>query len=94
MWTISEGTNGSTKEENAKIIKSKLEALKDVIPGLLNINVGIDLNNIESNFDVVLISDFENEKALSDYQVHPAHKEAGKFIKTVATNRSCVDYLI
>ena len=90
MWTLKQ----ENKHANAQIIKEKLEALQGEIDGLLKVEVGIDLGSIEGNYDVVLISDFDDENALNAYQVHPLHKEAGAFIKSVATGRACVDYII
>lgn len=90
MWTLKD----ESKSKNAEIIKEQLEALQGEIEGLIKVEVGIDLSSIESNFDVVLISDFDDEAALNAYQIHPLHKEAGAFIKTVATGRSCVDYML
>ena len=90
MWTLKD----ENKVASAQTIKEKLEALQGQVPGLVNVEVGIDLGSIETNYDVVLISDFDNEEALSAYQIHPLHKEAGAFIKSVATGRSCVDYIV
>lgn len=94
MWTINDQINGNSKLESSLIIKEKLEALQGQVDGLIDVKVGIDVNQIESNYDVVLISDFTDEDALAAYQIHPLHKEAGAFIKSVASSRSCVDYML
>ena len=44
------------------------------------------------NFDIVLISEFENFNDLSIYQEHPAHKEAGSFIRKVTKDRAAIDF--
>ncbi len=67
MWTLKD----ENKSASAQTIKEKLEALQGQVPGLVNVEVGIDLGSIESNYDVVLISDFDNEEALSAYQNTP-----------------------
>ena len=45
-----------------------------------------------SNRDVALISTFETVEALATYQTHPAHVEAGKYVRSVTCNRACMDY--
>lgn len=91
FWNLKE----ENKSETALKIKTDLEALKGKIPGLLHIEVGINIPEApQDNWDVVLNSDFENIEALNAYQVHPLHKEVAGFIGNVRTNRSCVDYEI
>lgn len=72
-------------------VKSLLEPIQTLVPGALEIKViceGLDTGNR----DVALLSNFESEEALSVYQNHPAHIEAGKYIKSVTCNRACMDY--
>lgn len=83
------------KAEHAQKIQSMLEHLVGKVPGLLRLEVGINLPEAPSdNWDVVLNSDFESMEALDAYQVHPLHKEAAAFIMTVRNQRVCVDYFV
>ncbi len=83
------------KAENAQKIKADLENLAGKIPGLLKVEVGINHPDTPAgNWDVILSCDLESIDALNAYQVHPLHKEAGKFIGSVRTDRACVDYEI
>jgi hypothetical protein len=83
------------KTEHAQKIQSMLQNLVGQVPGLLRLEVGINLKEApDDNWDVVLNSDFESMAALDAYQVHSLHKEAAAFIITVRTNRVCVDYLV
>lgn len=45
-----------------------------------------------SNREIALIGTYENVEALKAYQVHPAHVEAGKFVRSVTCERACLDY--
>jgi hypothetical protein len=92
MWKLEDNALGNNKLANAKLIKEELEALKDVLDGILTLEVGIDCYQTEQSFDVVLISEFENEDYFKQYAVHPKHQEVVKFIKQVVTNRIAVDY--
>ena len=93
MWKLKAEAEGKTKAENALIIKESLEALKGVVPTLVEIEVGVnDPETPESNYDVVLNCTFASVADLNDYQVHPAHQAAAVYIKKVVESRVCVDY--
>ncbi|MCX7714652.1 MAG: Dabb family protein [Clostridia bacterium] len=88
MWKLQE----EGKAENAIKIKEILEGLKSKINVIRFIEVGINIEKSEAAYDIVLVSEFESQNDLESYQIHPDHKAAGAFIKTVATNRVVVDY--
>ena len=73
-------------------IKVNLEALKGVIPGLIEISVQVDSLN-SSNADLMLYSVFENEEALEGYAIHPEHvKVADTFVRPFTQTRLCLDF--
>jgi hypothetical protein len=92
MWRLHEKAEGNCKADNAVIARQKLEALNGVIPGLIKLEVGIDFSRGEFSGDLVLYSELESKEALSVYQQHPAHLEAGSFVKAVSSARQVVDY--
>lgn len=92
MWKLKEEALGKSKGHNAEKIKELLEALDNDIDGLLNIEVGVNICDSDQSFDVVLYSEFENQKSLDDYQKHPKHLEVGAFIVEVREDRVVVDY--
>lgn len=94
MWKLKENAEGNTKEENAKIIKTRLEALKGIVKELKDAEVGINVNKSEAAFDVVLYSVVENEADLDAYQNNADHVEVKKFIGKVAEDRKVVDYIL
>ncbi len=91
-WRLKEKAQGNSKEENARLIKEKLENLVGQIPGLLKLEVGINFTQDECASDVVLYSEFESKEALEAYQVHPVHKEAARFVLECRTERRVADY--
>jgi heme-degrading monooxygenase HmoA len=91
-WRLKEEVLGNTKEQNAKLIKEKLENLVGKIPGLLKAEVGINFTQDDCASDVVLYSEFESKEALAAYQVHPIHKEAASFVLECRTERRVIDY--
>ena len=71
-----------------------LEALQDKIDGLIKVEVGLSiLDNNPSLGDICLYSEFENQQALADYQIHQLHLEAKDFIKTRVSSRAVVDFI-
>lgn len=73
-------------------IKSGLEGLKGVVPGLVEIVVRTE-GLASSNADVMLDSTFESEAALKGYAVHPAHVAvANGKVRPFTQTRLCLDY--
>ncbi len=90
-WNYKDGFTESENKENAQKVKEELEALKDIVNGIIELKVNI--NTLSSgNRDIILNSLFEDEKALDAYQIHPEHVRVGAFIGTVVQNRTCIDY--
>lgn len=46
----------------------------------------------DNNYDVSLIIDFDSLEDLEKYQISDIHVDFGKFVKSVKTNRACIDY--
>ena len=94
MWRLKDHAEGNNKITNAQRMKTKLEALRGQIDGVLAIEVGIDFSATEASADVVLYSEFTDRAALAAYQAHPAHQAVVAFIKEVVSARHLVDYEI
>ena len=89
LWTLKEEFN---TDEIKKDMKKSLEALKGVVPGLLEIEVQIEKLD-SSNVDVMLYSVLESEEALKGYAVHPAHVEvADTKVRPFTATRACIDF--
>ena len=88
-------TAASDVERAADIaeMQSRLGGLVGVVPGLQTMTVKPDLGLVEDHWDVVLISDHDDNEALEGYQKHPAHLEAAAFIRSVTnSDRVTVDF--
>lgn len=91
LWNFNPELSKDEKKAAGQKMKELLEPIKDLVDGALEIRVVV--NDMESsNRDVALIGTYETKEALMAYQVHPAHVEAGKFVRSVTCNRSCLDY--
>ena len=85
-WKMKE----ENKAENMADIKSRLEALVGVIDEIKSLEVGINENGGE--YDIILITEFEDKKALETYDQHPSHQEVRKFVRSVVETRIAVDF--
>ncbi|WP_442807939.1 Dabb family protein [Trinickia soli] len=94
MWKLKETAEGASRAENARKLKERLEGCRDIVPGILHLEVGIAQPGLESTYDVVLVSDFADKAALDVYQVHPTHEALKQFIGAVRESRECVDYQV
>jgi len=90
FWQLKPEAEGHTKEENALIIKERLEALVGVIPGLRDMAIGRNLNGGE--YDLCLLSHFDSMEALQAYEQHPEHRKIRMFVSGVRTKRASVDF--
>jgi hypothetical protein len=94
MWKLKDFAEGSDREENAAKIKSMLEALKGKIDQIKYLEVGINVNKSDAAYDAVLITHFEDEQKLDEYQKHPEHVKVSEFVSKVRLDRKVVDYYI
>ena len=93
MFEFLDEAEGRTREENVAITKAMLDALPAKIPQIVASTVELNSKKADSsNWDLVLISDFNSFEDLKTYQVHPDHVAVGTFMRPVRRARACVDY--
>lgn len=59
---------------NAERVRSLLEGMAGKIPGLLKVEIGINVLADAHASDVLLLSEFTDRAALDGYQQHPLHE--------------------
>jgi quinol monooxygenase YgiN len=91
MWNVS-GESPDEKGRSAMLVKQKFEQLRGKIPGLLHLEVGIDVSGISYACDVVLYSEFVDAAALAAYAQHPAHLDIRDQLDGIRIARHQVDY--
>lgn len=95
MWKLAENAENKSKMENANMLSEMLKNLKSYIPELLEIEVGINHEKADKeNWDVCLITEFENWETMEKYQCHPEHLKVADFVKKIRLSRTCVDYVV
>ena len=88
MWKLKE----ENKKENMNIMKKLLMELPPLIKEINHMEVGKEINAGNSNYDIVMLSEFKSMDDLQKYQEHPVHKKVGEYISTIRLERTCVDY--
>ncbi|ACM92287.1 stress responsive A/B Barrel Domain superfamily [Nautilia profundicola AmH] len=83
-------------KENAplEIFKEKIENLKNDIPEIINIQVGIDIKFDPNSSDFCVITDVKNINDLEIYAKHPKHLEVISYIKPYIIERKVVDFKV
>lgn len=92
MWEFKESASGNKKEKNIELAAEKLLALKDLVEQIKFLEVGMNINQSEAAYELILITEFESLSDLDQYQNHPEHEKVKDFIGEVAAKRVLVDY--
>ncbi len=92
FWKFRDFADNRSKDENMDIVKEKLTALLPIIPEIRSFRIGKDVLHSEMSYDMALIMEFDSLSDLDLYKNHPEHKKVSEFVKTVRSDRACVDY--
>jgi quinol monooxygenase YgiN len=92
MWKLKDAAEGRDRPGNAAEMKRVLEALKGIVPGILELEVGTQFEANEAAYDVVLYSVFKDKAGLEVYMKHPEHLKVVEFVRKVVSDRKVVDY--
>jgi heme-degrading monooxygenase HmoA len=91
MWNV-RGDDAAARARNLALLKAEFESLRGRIPGLLELEVGIDDSRIDYACDVVLVTTFESRAALAGYAEHPEHLRVRRALGDLRIARHQVDY--
>ena len=86
LYILKEGVN---KPEAIEIIRSVLEPLVGVIPGLKHLEIRAAY---QGGMDYALYSEFEDQESLKNYANHPAHLAAKEHFHHFLNTRVAADY--
>lgn len=91
-WNFAEGLTDEDKLRKAAEIKRELENLKNLIEGIVSIEV-LTKPLSSSDSELMLDSVFRDEEALKAYQVHPEHVRVGtEHVRPATCSRKCIDF--
>tara|TARA_B110001450_G_scaffold158322_1_gene147647 strand:+ start:568 stop:849 length:282 start_codon:yes stop_codon:yes gene_type:complete len=79
-------------KEDAETMKDALLSMKDKVPSLVDIEVGINISSHSSAFDIVFIGSFVNSEALKAFESDKFHESIGGLVNRLKEQRVVVDY--
>jgi quinol monooxygenase YgiN len=85
MWTLHDSTHAAR-------FKATLDTCRQLVPGLLEFEVGIRQRGLDASCDVVLVSTFADKAALDAYQAHPHHQVVSAQLGPMRIVRQVLDY--
>ena len=75
-------------EEGAR----RLLSMRGQIPGMTDIEAGVDITRSGRSYELALITRHEDRAALDVYQTHPVHTEVKAFLKANSAGSVAVDF--
>ena len=93
MWNV-KGSTRAERRDAALDIKQRFERLQGVVPGLLRLEVGLDISHVDYACDMVLYTEFDSEASLKAYATHPDHLVIRQELGDVRIARYQVDYSV
>ena len=91
MWNV-RGDDAPTRARHIAQVKAAFESLRGRVPGLLQLEVGVDESRIDYACDVVLYTEFDSRAALAAYAEHPEHLRVKRALGDLRIARHQVDY--
>lgn len=91
LWKLSDSLTGADAAAAKAEAKKRLESLNGQIPGMISLCVHTE-GLPSSSADMMLDSSFTDAAALAGYQVNPLHLEAAGFVRSVVSQRLCLDF--
>jgi hypothetical protein len=92
IWRLKNRENERDREDTARAIRQKIEAMRGKIPGLRHIEGGVDFSGTADSCDVALYAELDSREALAGYHTHPVHEDFKTFIGARRSERYLVDY--
>ncbi|HUG50131.1 MAG TPA: Dabb family protein [Terrimesophilobacter sp.] len=82
------------KSTQSAEIQRRLATLVPLVPSIRQLTVSADTAATAGNWDLVLIADYDDADGLAAYQTHPEHQKVAAFIRSVISDRTCVDFVL
>jgi len=90
-WKLSAPDDAGKSAAFAEIAEA-LGALPALIPEIQTLRVAHNQAYFDTNWDVVLIADYNTFDDLQAYQVHPEHVKAAGIVRSHTSAKAAVDF--
>lgn len=94
VWKLKEQAEGRSRMENALLLKRELESMTAKIKEIRSLEVGMNFNDDQDAYDLVLVTEFARKEDLEVYQNHPEHQRVVAILRRLRETRVVVDYKI
>lgn len=85
MWRLK-------RKSDAEEMKTALESMASRVPSVESMEVGINISESASAFDIVFIATFSDLDQLKAFEADDYHSQVGELVKTLRDERVVVDY--
>ena len=92
-WKLA-AENTAKKLEDSATIAAALQGLVPLIPEIRSLTVASNVVSLGTNWDLVLVADYDDEEALRTYIDHPEHQRVVGIIRPLVAQRAAVDFLV
>ena len=86
-WTLHDA-------KDSDFFKAQLDSCRGIVPGIVELEIGMPIAGLTSNCHVVLNSTFTDKAALEAYQVHPQHLIVKENVAKLVAVRQVMDYYV
>lgn len=76
----------------AEEAQKRLLAMRGRIPGMSQIEAGLDFTKSARSFELALVTRHDDRAALEAYQTHPVHQEVVQYIRPRSVQSAAVDF--
>lgn len=90
-WKLS-ATDDPGKQSSFDAVAAVLRPLADSVPSVRSLTVGRNVAYPDTNWDLVLVAEFDDLAGLEAYQVNPDHQAAAAVVRANVEARSGIDY--
>lgn len=90
MWKFA-GQDEAEREAVAAAFGERLNTLMGNVPSLIGIETKVNALKNDQNWDLILITDFEDETGLKAYAAHPDHVAIAQDLGKKAVQRAAID---
>ena len=88
VWKYRADVEQFQRDEHVKL----LAALKNLIPEVQSLAVGVDILHLSRSYDTGLVAVFADRGALDSYTVHPDHVKVAEFGRSISEHVASVDF--
>jgi len=92
MWRLKSEAKRPDGIENLDRIERSIDAIRQSVPGVLQMQIGVNEAPAADAADLVLLAQFDSWEALHAYERHPLHDELRALIGPLRIERRVLDY--